>query len=107
MHVGVLVLQVSRMDAQMCVPISVIAQFAKIRALTTDEAAIAACVKSSTVCTVTPQGIRPNIKAERNTIILREIASDTPPAMVSTTTTLTLSEIMCFVEDASAHVSSS
>ncbi|KAG5186865.1 hypothetical protein JKP88DRAFT_198114 [Tribonema minus] len=74
---------VSRMDASGCVPISVIAQFAKVRALTTDEGAIAAAVANSSVCTVTPQGIRPNLKAERHTIILREIPSDTPPAKAS------------------------
>jgi hypothetical protein len=73
---------VSRMDAQMCVPLGVIAQFAKVRALTSDEAAIVASVADSAVCSVTPSGIRPNVKSERNTVILREIGSDTLPEKV-------------------------
>ncbi|CAM9691157.1 unnamed protein product, partial [Discosporangium mesarthrocarpum] len=73
---------VSQMNAQMCVPVSVIAQFPKIQALTTDPTIIKDSVKDSSVCTVTPDGIKPNIKQERNTIILREIPSNTPQEKV-------------------------
>lgn len=69
---------VSKMNAQMCVPVAVIAQFHKIQQLTSDTALIAESVKDSTVCAVTPDGIKPSIKQERNTIILREIPSETP-----------------------------
>lgn len=69
---------VSKMNAQMCVPVAVIAQFHKIQHLTSDTALIAESVKDSTVCAVTPDGIKPSIKQERNTIILREIPSETP-----------------------------
>ncbi|CAM9480955.1 unnamed protein product [Ectocarpus sp. 12 AP-2014] len=69
---------VSKMNAQMCVPVAVIAQFHKIQQLTSDTALIVESVKDSTVCTVTPDGIKPSIKQERNTIILREIPSETP-----------------------------
>lgn len=62
----------------MCVPVAVIAQFHKIQQLTSDTALIVESVKDSTVCAVTPDGIKPTIKQERNTIILREIPSETP-----------------------------
>ena len=68
---------VSHMNAQMCVPVSVIAQFHKIQELTSDTNLICESVKNSTVCSVTPDGIKPTIKQERNTIILREIPSET------------------------------
>ncbi|CAM9315072.1 unnamed protein product, partial [Choristocarpus tenellus] len=73
---------VSQMNAQMCVPVSVIAQFHKIQALTSDQALIVESVKNSTVCSITPDGIKPNIKQERSTIILREIPSNTPQEKV-------------------------
>ena len=73
---------VSKMNAQMCVPVAVIAQFHKIQQLTSDTALIAESVKDSTVCAVTPDGIKPSIKQERNTIILREIPSETPQEKV-------------------------
>ncbi|CAN0114022.1 unnamed protein product, partial [Laminaria digitata] len=69
---------VSQMNAQMCVPVSVIAQFHKIQQLTSDPALIVESVKDSAVCVVTPDGLKPTIKQERNTIILREIPSETP-----------------------------
>ena len=40
---------------------------------------IAQAIQGSTVCTVTSDGgIKPILKAERNTIILRDIPADTP-----------------------------
>lgn len=73
---------VSQMNAQMCVPVSVIAQFHKIQQLTSDPALIVESVKDSAVCVVTPDGLKPTIKQERNTIILREIPSETPQEKV-------------------------
>lgn len=73
---------VSKMNAQMCVPVAVIAQFHKIQQLTSDTALIVESVRDSTVCAVTPDGIKPSIKQERNTIILREIPSETPQEKV-------------------------
>ena len=70
------------MNAQMCVPVSVIAQFHKIQQLTSDPALIVESVKDSAVCVVTPDGLKPTIKQERNTIILREIPSETPQEKV-------------------------
>lgn len=61
----------------MCVPVAVIAQFHKIQQLTSDTALIVESVKDSSVCAVTPDGIKPSMKQERNTIILREIPSET------------------------------
>lgn len=74
----------SQMNAQMCVPVSIIAHFHKIQLLTSDTALIAESVKDSTVCAVTPDGIKPTIKQERNTIILREIPSETSQDKVCT-----------------------
>ncbi|CAM9791783.1 unnamed protein product [Chrysoparadoxa australica] len=73
---------VRQMDASLSVPISVIANFGKIKALTSDEQLIAESVKESTVCSVNGNSIRANIKSERNTIILREIPSDIPMEQV-------------------------
>mmetsp|Transcript_12796 Transcript_12796/g.16686 ORF Transcript_12796/g.16686 Transcript_12796/m.16686 type:complete len:781 (-) Transcript_12796:478-2820(-) len=69
---------VSKMNANMEVPISVIAEFAKVRALTKDPQLIVEAMKDSQVCIVTQEAIKPNFKTERNTIILREIPSETP-----------------------------
>jgi la-related protein 4 len=70
---------VSQMDSQMYVLVAVIAQFAKVKALSEDEALIVEAVTNSTLCSLNPTktAIKPNIKAQRNTIILRDIPSDT------------------------------
>jgi len=73
---------VSKMDANGCVPIPIIAHFAKVRALTNDFSMIEKALEESNVCAVTPQGIRQKMRAERTTIILREIPSDTPSEKV-------------------------
>jgi len=73
---------VSKMNSNMEVPLAVIAEFAKIKALTKDPAVIVEALKDSQVCVVTSEGIKPNFKTERNTIILREIPSDTPAEKV-------------------------
>ncbi|CAN0075082.1 unnamed protein product, partial [Phaeothamnion confervicola] len=69
---------VSKMNADLCIPLHVVSQLSKIKELTEDEALIAESVKDSSVCAVTPAGIKPTIRSERNTIILREIPSNTP-----------------------------
>lgn len=96
---------VSQMNAQMCVPVSVIAQFHKIQQLTTDTSLIVESVKDSTICAVTPDGIKPTIKQERNTIILREIPSETSQDKVRSDTwalkaleELGLLELFCVLE---------
>eukprot|EP00639_Heterosigma_akashiwo_P038020 CAMPEP_0194709712 /NCGR_PEP_ID=MMETSP0296-20130528/2457_1 /TAXON_ID=39354 /ORGANISM="Heterosigma akashiwo, Strain CCMP2393" /LENGTH=448 /DNA_ID=CAMNT_0039607127 /DNA_START=368 /DNA_END=1714 /DNA_ORIENTATION=+ len=70
------------MNANMEVPITVIAEFAKIRALTREPDVIRAALEGSKVCIVTEDAIKPNFKTERNTIILREIPSNTPEEKV-------------------------
>lgn len=66
----------SQMDAQMSVPISVVMKFAKLKALTQDEAVVRHALIDSSV-TIIDNRIKANIKATgRSTIILREIPSD-------------------------------
>ncbi|CAK4961461.1 unnamed protein product [Aphanomyces euteiches] len=78
---------VSQMNAQMYrlyVPLDVILGFSKIKQLTEDAALVVEAIKDSKVCSLSPEGdaIKPNIKSERNTIILREIPSATEPKVV-------------------------
>jgi hypothetical protein len=70
---------VSQMNAQMFVQVAVIQQFAKIKKLTEDTELICQAVADSKICIVNADksAIKPAIKAERNTIILRDIPSDT------------------------------
>ncbi len=70
------------MNAQMCVPVDVVAQMSPIRAITMDEDVILEAAETSSACIVTPNGIRPNVRSERNTIILRDIPSNTDPKRV-------------------------
>lgn len=68
----------SQMDASMCVPISVVMKFAKLKALTQDEAVLRRALESSTL-TVIDGKIKANAKVgTRSTIILRDIPSDAP-----------------------------
>eukprot|EP01112_Ceratiomyxa_fruticulosa_P020265 TRINITY_DN685_c0_g1_i1.p1 TRINITY_DN685_c0_g1~~TRINITY_DN685_c0_g1_i1.p1 ORF type:complete len:740 (-),score=220.20 TRINITY_DN685_c0_g1_i1:182-2401(-) len=71
---------VSQMNGEMWVPISVIAGFKKVSALTTDPNVIAKTLSHSTNVVVDSARllIRPNFKLQRNTIILRDIPSSTP-----------------------------
>jgi len=70
---------VSKMNAQMYVPVSVILQLKRVKDLTVDAGVLIKAVGSSKVCTVDETGsmIKPNFKAVRNTIILREIPTGT------------------------------
>ncbi len=69
----------SQMDAQMSVPISIVMKFAKLKALTQDEATVRKAVEASTTLSIVDNRIKANIKANgRSTIILREIPSDAP-----------------------------
>lgn len=64
------------MDANRSVPISVVMKFAKLKALTQDEAVVRQALVDSTV-TIVDNKIKANIKtAGRSTIILRDIPSD-------------------------------
>ncbi|KUF97983.1 Ammonium Transporter (Amt) Family [Phytophthora nicotianae] len=75
---------VSQMNSQMYVPVEVIINFSKIKQLTDDKALLVDAVQDSTVCSLnsSKDAIKPNIKSERTTIILREIPSSTKPEEV-------------------------
>jgi len=75
---------VSKMNAQMYVPVSIILQLKRVKELTSDAGVLTKAVASSKVCSVDETGsmIKPNFKAVRNTIILREIPSGTTDAEV-------------------------
>lgn len=77
---------VSQMNAQMYVPLDVIVEFSKVKELTSDVELLVEALASSTICSFNDDksGIKPNIKTERNTIILREIPSDTTIDQVKT-----------------------
>eukprot|EP00501_MAST-03F_sp_TOSAG23-6_P000889 GSMAST32.ASY1.ANO1.925.1 assembled CDS len=71
---------VSQMNADMQVPIYVISQFRKVRALTNDVALIAKSVKDSTIVTLdeASQTLKPAFsKPKRNKIILRDVPANT------------------------------
>jgi len=71
---------VSKMDSNMWVPISVIANFKMIQSLIgTDENAHMGCMAESTIVLLNRETrcVRPNFKNERNTIMLREIPQAT------------------------------
>ncbi|KAI9996077.1 hypothetical protein PInf_013255 [Phytophthora infestans] len=75
---------VSQMNSQMYVPVEVIINFSKITQLTDNTALLVEAVQESTVCSLnsSKDAIKPNIKSERTTIILREISSSTKPEEV-------------------------
>ncbi|KAG1699748.1 hypothetical protein DVH05_012639 [Phytophthora capsici] len=72
---------VSQMNSQMYVPVEVIVNFSKIKQLTDNTALLVEAVQDSDVCSLnsSKDAIKPNIKSERTTIILREIPSSTKP----------------------------
>ncbi|KAL7680175.1 putative lupus La protein [Plasmopara halstedii] len=75
---------VSQMNSQMYVPVEVIINFSKIKQLTDNTMLLVEAVQDSTVCSLSSSkdAIKPNIKSERTTIILREIPSSTKPEEV-------------------------
>lgn len=70
---------VSQMDAQMYVSLDVLVTFSKIKELTQDVSLLREALKDSSIVSLNEDenSIKPNIKSERTTIILREIPSDT------------------------------
>jgi hypothetical protein len=78
----------SMMDAQHTVPLEEIARFRKMIQICDDpellKTLVPEAIAGSSVCCVTEdgKGLRPLIKSERNTLILRDISSDTKPARV-------------------------
>lgn len=67
----------SHMDSQNSVPISIVMQFAKLKALTQDEEIVKKALESSKIVSVVEDRIKSNnAKPGRSTIILREIAVD-------------------------------
>ncbi|KAL4096342.1 hypothetical protein PRIC1_009702 [Phytophthora ramorum] len=75
---------VSQMNSQMYVPVEIIINFSKIKQLTDNTALLVEAMQDSTVCSLnsSKDAIKPNIKSERTTIILREIPSSTQPEEV-------------------------
>jgi hypothetical protein len=71
---------VGQMDQQMFVPISTICNFKMMKALTEDAELIKSVMKETKSVVLNPEGshVRPNFTNQRNTIILREIPSNTP-----------------------------
>eukprot|EP01041_Mallomonas_annulata_P008170 gene8170-16791_t len=69
----------SQMDSQNSVPIATVMQFAKLKALTEDEELIKKALETSKTVSIVDNKIKSNVKiGGRNTIILRDIPSDTP-----------------------------
>jgi la-related protein 4 len=68
------------MNSELFVPISVLSGMNKMKALTTDVDLIMAALKQSQQLVVdeAQRLVRPNFKLQRNTLILRDIPSDTP-----------------------------
>jgi len=78
---------VSQMNSQMAVPITVLAQFTRLKQYTQDHQLIVEAVKQSDklILSDNDTAIRPNVQQKkRNTIILREIPSDAQPEEIKT-----------------------
>lgn len=75
---------VHQMDEQNFIPIAIFMDFAKIKELTQSMQDVIDAMKMSSNCVVSPDDtkVKPNMKSERTTIILREIPSDTPESVV-------------------------
>lgn len=75
---------VSQMNSELFVPINIVASFAKIQALTTNENLLLNVMKESNQLIVDEVNmrVRPNFKIQRNTLILRDIPSDADPNLV-------------------------
>lgn len=75
----------AQMDPQMYVPVSVIGSFSRVARLTKDQSVLEAAIASSDKMTLdAARGmVKPNLKAQRNTIILRDIPSSTSPDVVT------------------------
>lgn len=69
----------SQMDANFSVLMSVIMNFPKVKLLTSDEGVLRKALEDSTVVTIVDNRLKANLKPlGRNTIILREIPSESP-----------------------------
>jgi la-related protein 4 len=75
----------SLFDAEQFVALSVLAQFNKLKTLTTDLAVIADALRGSRLVELDASGarVKPRPRPQRNTIILREISSSAPAASIS------------------------
>ncbi|GAN05321.1 hypothetical protein MAM1_0088d04791 [Mucor ambiguus] len=67
--------QMSQMDADLYVPISLVANFRRVREWTTDVDLIVQTLRDSSAVTVDESGtrVKPNISVQRNTVILRDV----------------------------------
>lgn len=70
----------SLMDSEFFVPINVIANFGKLKALTTDLGLIVEALKQSeeVVLDESASKVRPKLQQKRSTLILRDIPKETP-----------------------------
>ncbi len=70
---------VSQMNSQLYVPLTVISNFKLVKSLTEDPVELLEALKTSTSVSLDPTNtmLKPNIKQQRNTLILRDIAADT------------------------------
>ncbi|CEP14115.1 hypothetical protein [Parasitella parasitica] len=66
---------VSQMDSELYVPISLVANFRRVREWTTDLNLIVQTLRDSSAVTVDESGtkVKPNISVQRNTVILRDV----------------------------------
>jgi hypothetical protein len=73
---------VSQMDSDMFVPLKVVAQFPKVRALGANVDVIVSALEGAEEVELDKEGQRakPNIKTQRNTIILRDMPASVPEA---------------------------
>lgn len=71
---------VSQMDAQQFVPVSIIANFKRVMALSTDSKVVVEAMKQCSNIKLNAEEtmVAPNLKSKRNTLILRDIPADTP-----------------------------
>lgn len=74
----------SQMNSDLFVPVKVIENFKMIKNLTEDHDKIIEAMKECSSITLNEEQsmVKPNLKAQRNTIILREIASDTDSSII-------------------------
>jgi hypothetical protein len=71
---------ISQMNSQKYVPVDVIANFRKVKSMTEDKELLVQVMRTCKNLVANEEGtmVRPNLKMERNTLILRDIPSSTP-----------------------------
>jgi la-related protein 4 len=76
---------VSQMDSDLYVPISIVANFRRVREWTTDLNIIIKTLRESSTVTVNELGtrVKPNISDQRKTVILRDVPDCTTQVSIS------------------------